>query len=92
MDVLLAFVVFGTLGALWMKRKGRSPMVGFFIGGFLNIIGMAVIYFVKDKTGSAIENVSSAPAIQKPTYSGSRFAQDSGKGSLFHYASNSKGN
>ena len=51
MDVLLAFVVFGTLGAVWMKRKGRSPMVGFFIGGFLNIIGMIVIFFIKDKSG-----------------------------------------
>lgn len=92
MDVLLAFVVFGTLGAVWMKRKGRSPMVGFFIGGLLNIIGMIVIFFIKDKSGSAIENLSSTPSIQKPTYSGPRFAQDSGKGSLFHYASNSKGN
>ena len=92
MDVLLAFVVFGALGAIWMKRKGRSPVVGLFLGGLLNIIGMAVIFFIKDKSGSAIENVASAPSIQKPTYSGSRFAQDSGKGSLFHYASNSKGN
>ena len=92
MDVLLAFVVFGFLGAVWMKRKGRSPMVGFFIGGFLNIIGMIVIFFLKDKSGSAIENVTTTSSFQKPTYSGSRFAQDSGKGSLFHYASNSKGN
>lgn len=92
MDVLLAFVVFGTLGALWMKRKGRSPIVGLFLGGLLNIIGMVVIFFIKDKSDSAIEKVSSAPSIQKPTYSGSRFARDAGKGSLFHYASNSKGN
>jgi DNA polymerase III epsilon subunit-like protein len=92
MDVLLAFVVFGTLGALWMKRKGRSPITGFLIGGFLNIIGMIVIFFIKDKSGVKIEKNSSANSFQKPTYSGSRFAQDSGKGSLFHYASNSKGN
>jgi DNA polymerase III epsilon subunit-like protein len=91
MDVLLAFVVFGTLGALWMKRKGRSPIVGLLLGGLLNIIGMVVIFFIKDKTEPAIDKVSSAPSIQKPTYSGSRFAQDAGKGSLFHYASNSKG-
>ena len=92
MDVLLAFVVFGSLGALWMKRKGRSPITGFLIGGFLNIIGMIVIFFIKDKSGVKIEKNSSANSFQKPTYSGSRFAQDSGKGSLFHYASNSKGN
>jgi len=92
MDVLLAFVIFGFLGAVWMKKKGRSPMVGLFLGGFLNIIGMIVIFFIKDKSGSAIENVTSLSSTQKPTYSGSRFAQDSGKGSLFHYASNSKGN
>ena len=92
MDVLLAFVIFGFLGAVWMKKKGRSPMVGLFLGGFLNIIGMIVIFFIKDKSGSAIENVTSLSSSQKPTYSGSRFAQDSGKGSLFHYASNSKGN
>ena len=91
MDVLLAFVVFGTLGALWMKRKGRSPITGFLIGGFLNIIGMIVIFFIKDKSGVKIKKNSSANSFQKPTYSGSRFAQDSGKGSLFHYASNSKG-
>ena len=92
MDVILAFVVFGTLGALWMKRKGRSPMVGFLLGGLLNIIGMVVIFFIKDKTIFPVESNSKAPAFQKPTYSGSRFAQDAGKGSLFHYASNSKGN
>lgn len=91
MDVLLAFVVFGTLGAIWMKRKGRSPMIGFFLGGILNIIGMVVIFFIKDKTSSAVESNTKAPSIQKPTYSGSRFAQDSGKGLLFHYASNAKG-
>ena len=91
MDVLLAFVVFGTLGAIWMKRKGRSPMIGFFLGGILNIIGMVVIFFIKDKTSSAVESNTRAPSFQKPTYSGSRFAQDSGKGSLFHYASNAKG-
>jgi DNA polymerase III epsilon subunit-like protein len=92
MDVLLAFVVFGTLGALWMKRKGRSPITGFLIGGFLNIIGMIVIFFIKEKSSTNVEKNSSADSFQKPTYSGSRFAQDSGKGSLFHYASNSKGN
>lgn len=92
MDVLLAFVVFGTLGALWMKRKGRSPITGFLIGGFLNIIGMIVIFFIKDKSSNTVEKNSSTDSFQKPTYSGSRFAQDSGKGSLFHYASNSKGN
>ena len=91
MDVLLAFVVFGTLGALWMKRKGRSPMVGFFLGGILNIIGMAIIFFMKDKSSSVVESNTSASSFQKPTYSGSRFAQDSGRGSLFHYASSTKG-
>jgi DNA polymerase-3 subunit epsilon len=66
--------------------------VGLLLGGFLNIIGIAVIFFIKSKT--PIEASSSAPqtAIGKPTYSGSRFAQDSGKGSIFHYASSSKGN
>jgi DNA polymerase-3 subunit epsilon len=92
MDVILAFVIFGFLGAIWMKKKGRSPIVGLLLGGFLNIIGIAVIFFIKSKT--PIEASSSAPqtAIGKPTYSGSRFAQDSRKGSIFHYASSSKGN
>jgi hypothetical protein len=49
MDVILAFVVFGFLGAMWMKKKGRSPVVGLLLGGFLNIIGMAVIFFIKSK-------------------------------------------
>jgi len=91
MDLVLAFVVFGTAGALWMKRKGRSPMVGFFLGGILNIIGLAIIFFMKDQSGATPVKESSGSTYQKPTYSGSRFAQDSGKGSLFHYASNSKG-
>ena len=92
MDVILAFVIFGFLGAMWMKKKGRSPVVGLLLGGFLNIIGMAVIFFVKSK--NPIEVIGSEPqtTIGKPTYSGSRFAQDSGKGSVFHYASSSKGN
>lgn len=91
MDLLLAFIVFGTIGALWMKRKGRSPMVGLFLGGILNIIGMVVIYFIRDKSvpDQITQNPSSSQ--QKPTYSGSRFAQDAGKGSLFHYASNKSG-
>ncbi len=91
MDVLLAFVIFGFLGAVWMKKKGRSPMVGLFLGGFLNIIGMAVIYFFKSKNPIEVNNNQPQSKIGKPTYSGPRFAQDSGKGSLFHYASNSKG-
>jgi DNA polymerase-3 subunit epsilon len=92
MDVILAFVIFGFLGAMWMKKKGRSPVVGLLLGGFLNIIGMAVIFFVKSK--NPIEVIGSEPqtTIGKPTYSGSRFAQDSGKGFVFHYASSSKGN
>jgi hypothetical protein len=52
---------------------------------------MIVIFFIKDKTSFPVESKTKAPAFQKPTYSGSRFAQDAGKGSLFHYASNSKG-
>jgi DNA polymerase-3 subunit epsilon len=91
MDVVLAFVVFGAAGALWMKRKGRSPMVGLFLGGLLNIIGLAIIFFMKDQSGDKPVKESGSSTYQKPTYSGSRFAQDSGKGSLFHYASNSKG-
>lgn len=91
MDVLLAFIVFGTIGALWMKRKGRSPMVGLFLGGILNIIGMVVIYFIRDKSVPDQITQNSSSSQQKPTYSGSRFAQDAGKGSLFHYASNKSG-
>jgi len=92
MDVVLAFVIFGFLGAAWMKKKGRSPMVGLFLGGFLNIIGMAVIFFIKSKNPIEVNGNQPQSMIGKPTYSGPRFAQDSGKGSLFHYASNSKGN
>lgn len=91
MDVLLAFVVFGAAGAFWMKRKGRSPIVGLFLGGLLNIIGLLVIFFMKDQSGVSPVRESSTSTYQKPTYSGSRFAQDSGKGSLFHYASSTKG-
>ncbi len=92
MDVILAFVIFGFLGAMWMKKKGRSPVVGLLLGGFLNIIGMAVIFFVKSKNPIEVTGSTSQSMIGKPTYSGSRFAQDSGKGSVFQYASSSKGN
>jgi DNA polymerase-3 subunit epsilon len=53
---------------------------------------MAVIFFVKSKNPIEVTGSTSQSTIGKPTYSGSRFAQDSGKGSLFHYASSSKGN
>ncbi len=92
MDVLLAFVIFGFLGAVWMKKKGRSPMVGLFLGGLLNLIGLAVIFFIKSKNPTEVTGSQQQTKIGKPTYSGPRFAQDSGKGSIFHYASNSKGN
>lgn len=92
MDAILAFVIFGFLGAMWMKKKGRSPVVGLFLGGFLNIIGMAVIYFIKRKNLIEVTDSEPQAKIGKPTYSGSRFAQDSGKGAIFHYASTSKGN
>lgn len=91
MDVLLALVVFGTIGAVWMKRKGRSPLVGIFLGGVLNIPGLAVIFFLKSK--SVLPQIESpvSSSYQKPTYSGSHFAQDAGRGSLLHYASETKG-
>jgi DNA polymerase III epsilon subunit-like protein len=91
MDVLIAFVIFGTAGAFWMKRKGRSPLVGLLLGGLLNVIGLIVIFFIKKKTDSVHLDIPNNPTYQKPTYSGSRFAQDGGKGSLFHYASNENG-
>jgi DNA polymerase-3 subunit epsilon len=91
MDVLIAFVIFGTAGAFWMKRKGRSPIVGLLLGGLLNVIGLIVIFFIKKKTDSVHIETPSNPAYQKPTYSGSRFAQDGGQGSLLRYASNKNG-
>jgi len=91
MDILIAFVIFGTAGAFWMKRKGRSPIVGLLLGGLLNVIGLIVIFFIKKKTDSVHIDAPSNPTYQKPTYSGSRFAQDGGKGSLLHYATNKNG-
>lgn len=91
MDVLLALVVFGTIGAVWMKRKGRSPMVGILLGGVLNIFGLAIIFFLKSKSDSRQIEAPVSSSYQKPTYSGPRFAQDAGKGSLLHYASETKG-
>jgi DNA polymerase-3 subunit epsilon len=91
MDVLITFVIFGAAGAFWMKRKGRSPIVGLLLGGLLNVIGLVVIFFIKKKTDSFYIDAPSNPTLQKPTYSGSQFAQDGGKGSLLHYASNKNG-
>jgi DNA polymerase III epsilon subunit-like protein len=91
MDVVIAFALFGTAGAFWMYSKNRSPMIGFFLGGLLNIIGLLIIFFIKSKSDAPPVRESNTSSYQKPTYSGSRFAQDSGKGLLFHYASNSKG-
>jgi DNA polymerase-3 subunit epsilon len=91
MDVLIAFVIFGVAGAFWMKSKGRSPIVGLLLGGLLNVIGLIVIFFLKKKDHSVQNDSPSKPMYQKPTYSGSRFAQDGGKGSLFHYASSKNG-
>jgi len=91
MDVVIAFVLFGTTGAYWMYRKNRSPVIGLFLGGLLNIIGLLIIFFIKRKSDGSSVRESNTSSDQKPTYSGSRFAQDSGKGFLFNYASNTKG-
>lgn len=91
MDVLIAFVLFGTAGAYWMYNKNRSPILGLFLGGLLNLIGLLIIFFIKAKPVVSTSLKSDTPSFQKPTYFGSRFAQDSGEGSLFHYSSNSKG-
>ena len=91
MDVVIAFVLFGTAGAFWMYSKNRSPIIGLFLGGLLNIIGLLIIFFIKSKSDTTPVTVSNSSSVQKPTFSGSRFAQDSGKGFLFNYASNTKG-
>jgi DNA polymerase-3 subunit epsilon len=91
MDVVIAFVLFGTAGAYWMYSKNRSPIIGLFLGGLLNLIGLLIIFFIKAKPVVSASLKSNTTSYQKPTYFGSRFAQDSGEGSLFRYASNSKG-
>ena len=91
MDTLIAIVVFGLAGAFWMKRKGRSPIVGFALGGMLNIFGLIIIYFLKpNQLGATTQREVQTPSA-KPSFSGSRFAQDGGKGSLFSYQSISSG-
>ena len=91
MDTLIVIVIFGLAGAFWMKRKGRSPIVGLALGGILNIFGLIIIYFLKSNqpdvpTQRQVQNPSA-----KPSFSGSRFAQDGGKGALFSYPSTSSG-
>jgi DNA polymerase-3 subunit epsilon len=91
MDTLIAIVVFGLAGAFWMKRKGRSPIVGFALGGILNVFGLIIIYFLKsNQTGVTTQREVQNPSA-KPSFSGSRFAQDGGKGALFSYPSTSSG-
>ena len=91
METLLIFIIFGFIGAFLMKRKGRSPIGGLLLGGLFNIFGLAAIYFMKKRTSVVEIAPAGKPNYVKPTYSGARFAQDSGKGALFHYASSSKG-
>ncbi|TRZ88033.1 MAG: 3'-5' exonuclease [Streptomycetaceae bacterium] len=92
MDTLVVIFIFGCVGALWMKRKGRFPILGLILGGSLNIFGLLAIYFIKDRSSIAAISPLMDSNVLKPSYSGSRFAQDSGKGALFSYASSSKGN
>lgn len=92
MDLLIGFAVFGFIGAYWMKKKGRSPQVGLVLGGFLNIFGLIIIYFLKKRELVERQVTPSVSNEARPSFSGPRFAQDAGKGSLFHYASSSKGN
>lgn len=91
MKTSIIFIIFGLAGAFWMKRKGRSPLVGLLLGGILNIFGLAAIYFMKDRSSVVEIAPATKSNYEKPSYSGSRFAQDSGKGALFQYASSSKG-
>jgi len=91
METFIIFIIFGFAGAFLMKRKGRSPIGGLLLGGVFNIFGLAIIYFMKNRS-SVVEIASAAQSnYEKPAYSGSRFAQDAGKGAIFHYASSSKG-
>ena len=91
MDTFLVIVIFAVLGALWMKRKGRSPIVGLALGGILNIFGLIIIYFLKSiQPGAPTQREVQNPSA-KPSFSGSRFAQDGGKGSLFSYQSTTSG-
>lgn len=91
MDTLIVIVVFGLAGAFWMKRKGRSPIGGLALGGILNIFGLIIIYFLKsNQPGVPTQREVQIPPV-KPSFSGSRFAQDGGKGALFSYPSTSSG-
>ena len=91
MDTLIVIVIFGLAGAFWMKRKGRSPIVGLALGGILNIFGLIIIYFLKsNQPGAPTQRQVQNPSA-KPSFSGSRFAQDGGKGALFSYPSTSSG-
>lgn len=91
MDTLIVIVIFGLAGAFWMKRKGRSPIVGLALGGILNIFGLIIIHFLKsNQTGVTTQREVQNPSA-KPSFSGSRFAQDGGKGALFSYPSTSSG-
>lgn len=91
METFIIFIIFGFAGAFLMKRKGRSPIGGLLLGGVFNIFGLAIIYFMKNRS-SVVEIASAEQSnYEKPAYSGSRFAQDAGKGAIFHYASSSKG-
>ncbi len=45
--VVLAYCV-GIIGAIMGQQKGR-PVLGFFLGAFLNIVGLAIIAMMKPK-------------------------------------------
>ena len=91
MDTFVVIVIFAIAGALWMKRKGRSPIVGLVLGGVLNIFGLIIIYFIKTNQPDGSTQREVQTPSTKPSFSGSRFAQDGGKGSLFSYPSTSSG-
>ena len=91
MDTLIIFIAFGLAGAFFMNRKGRSPIGGFFLAGIFNIFGLIVIFFMKNRNSIIVIVPDTGTSFNKPSYSGPRFAQDAGKGALFHYASSSQG-
>ncbi len=61
----LVWVGFGVLNAWYAAQKGRDPMIWFFIGILLGIIGLIVLFFLP-KVNKSLENENPEPDPDEP--------------------------
>ena len=59
--IILVAIFLGTLSSYLARKKNRSPLYWFFIGAYLGVIGLIILYFLPSKS----KNLDLVPALNK---------------------------